>query len=247
MNTQGGKKPTIEDIIAALKRHDGVTKLAAEELGITTGTLGYYVRKYPDVRAVAKSRKAAKLKKEDQEREKEEQQKETAQGKKPKAETPKKRKLSIALAEEKLLELIEAGDKNAIMFYLSTKGKNQGYAPARPLAVTTMIKERKKARSILKKLLDQKISVFDAALEFEMAGIALPETLRAMLSKAEQPNNDPTDGYSLFTDKDLQERLEERSRELQKQFEGLEQRRAEIQKLRESVADSFNQADMEKG
>ena len=163
-----------------------------------------------------------------------------------KEKAPRKKRLTLAMAEEKLMELIEAGDRQAIIFFLSTKGKKSGYAYAKSVSVPVSTSEQRKKKDIIQRLMKEKITVVQAALEFEMAGIPIPDTISIMLAKAEQPSGDPTEGYSVFTDEEFEKRLNARSKELQKQFDGLAQRRAEIDALRASVADSFNRTETEK-
>ena len=163
-----------------------------------------------------------------------------------KEKAPRKKRLTLAMTEEKLMELIEAGDRQAIIFFLSTKGKKSGYAYAKSVSVPVSTSEQRKKKDIIQRLMKEKITVVHAALEFEMAGIPIPDTISIMLAKAEQPSGDPTEGYSVFTDEEFEKRLNARSKELQKQFDGLVQRRAEIDALRASVADSFNRTETEK-
>ena len=87
------------------------------------------------------------------------------QPKTKKEKAPRKKRLTLAMAEEKLMEVIEAGDRQAIIFFLSTKGKKSGYAYAKSVSVPVSTSEQRKKKDIIQRLMKEKITVVQAALD----------------------------------------------------------------------------------
>lgn len=102
--------------------------------------------------------------------------------------------------------------------------------------------EQKTVSKILTQLKDKEITAVEAGLELSIAGIAMPEILTILISKTElAPAENNDNSYSVFTDADFTRRMEERSKQIQAQLNGLPARRQEIDSLRASTADSFTQ------
>lgn len=153
--------------------------------------------------------------------------------------------LSRQLAEEALAELIANQNLKAVMFYLSSRC---GYAPLRPVQKPYTEDEQKTVSRVLTQLKDREISAIEAGLELTIAGITMPEILAMLISKTElAPAESNDSSYSVFTDADFARRMEERSKQIHEQLQGLPTRRQEIDALRASTADSFTQAQNEDG
>ncbi len=147
--------------------------------------------------------------------------------------------LSRKLAEDALAELIANQNLKATIFYLSSKC---GYASLKPVQKPYTADEQKTVSKVLTQLKDKEITAVEAGLELSIAGIAMPEILTILISKTElAPAENNDNSYSVFTDADFTRRMEERSKEIQEQLNGLPARRQEIDSLRASTADSFTQ------
>lgn len=145
--------------------------------------------------------------------------------------------LSRALAEQALANLITDNNLKATTFYLSAKC---GYAPLRPVQKPYTEDEQKTVSEVLTKLKNKEINAIDAGLDLTIAGITMPDVLTMLISKTEMTPAEAADNnYSIFTDADFARRMEERSREIHSQLDGLPTRRQEIEALRASTADSF--------
>lgn len=96
-----------------------------------------------------------------------------------------------------------------------------------------------RAQDILGKYKNGELSLKDTALELEMNGVPLPDTIRILLAKEEIEPDDPNAGvYCVVTDEEMERRAREREMEQQAQRDGLPQRRAEMAGLHRQVADS---------
>lgn len=147
--------------------------------------------------------------------------------------------LSRQLAENALAELIANQNLKATIFYLSAKC---GYAALKPVQKPYTEGEQKIVSDVLAQLRDKEITAVEAGLELSIKGIAMPEILTMLISKSELvPAESNNNSYSVFTDADFTRRMEERSKQIQEQLNGLPTRRQEIDALRASTADSFTQ------
>lgn len=97
-----------------------------------------------------------------------------------------------------------------------------------------------KAQEILSQYKDGKLSLRDTALELEMNGIPLPDTIRILLSKEELEPEDPSAGvYCTVSDEEMEARVAARVAAQQTQIDGLPELRAKTAVLHKQVADSY--------
>lgn len=95
-------------------------------------------------------------------------------------------------------------------------------------------------REILESFSKGELSVLEAAIEFEMNGLPLPETIRIQLQKEQPEPEDPTKGqYSAISDEEMEERYQKRLAQINAQMDGLPERQKEMQELRRNVGDKF--------
>lgn len=102
------------------------------------------------------------------------------------------------------------------------------------------------AKSIYKKLLKKEIAPTEAALELEIMGAPITDTLREMIRKEPVEQIDESAGMYATVDEEEMERMAaERKRKVaEEQADWLPQRQAEVKELKETVADSFGQGSM---
>jgi phage terminase small subunit len=91
--------------------------------------------------------------------------------------------------------------------------------------------EQKKA---IQSVLDGSKPPIDAALELELQGIPLPETLRILVSKYAEPEDDPDDGDSVIpTPEEMDQRRKKRLKEIEDQKENfLPKRQKEVRDMK---------------
>ena len=95
-------------------------------------------------------------------------------------------------------------------------------------------------KQILRRYLGKQLTITEAALQVEMAGAPLPESLKIQLSKMESEPEDPTDGvFCTISNEEMEKRVAERRLEAEKQLADLPRRREEMAMLHKLVADPF--------
>lgn len=95
-------------------------------------------------------------------------------------------------------------------------------------------------KQILRRFLSKQLSLKDTAIQIEMAGAVLPESLKIQLSNMEPEPEDPTGGaYCTFTDEELEERAAKRRAEIEEQYVSLSARQEEMAALHKQVEDSW--------
>lgn len=95
-------------------------------------------------------------------------------------------------------------------------------------------------KKILERYRNGEISLKDAALEFEINNLPLPETIRIMLGKEQLEPEDTSKGqYCLISDEEMEIRVSRRMTEINAQRENLPERQKEIRKLHNMVQDKF--------
>lgn len=96
---------------------------------------------------------------------------------------------------------------------------------------------------ILTRYRNGELSLKDTALEFEILGLPLPETIKILLAKEQPEPDDPSGGaYRIISDTEMEARVAERKRLIEEQIKGLPERQKEVRELREQVKDKFGPA-----
>lgn len=127
----------------------------------------------------------------------------------------------------KLFERCMAGDTACLIFWAKTR---MGWSEKASFI----------GREILEKYQAGEVTLKDAALEFEIAGLPLPETIRLLLAK-EQPEPEDTTGgvYRIISDEEMAIRIEQRKKVIEEQIQGLPERQQDMRALREQVKETF--------
>lgn len=95
-------------------------------------------------------------------------------------------------------------------------------------------------REILERYQSGELSLKDAALELEINGLPLPETIKILLAKEEPEPLDPAGcAYCTISDEEMERRVAERRAAIEAQVQGLPERQKGIRELRERVKDKF--------
>lgn len=213
------KDYTADEIKAALNRNNGNVAKTARDLHVSRGTL---IKHIATLNIDSNDSKLS-----------------TVIQQKPAENESGSSSLSRQLAEDALAELIANQNLKATIFYLSAKC---GYASLKPVQKPYTADEQEIVSNVLTQLKNKEITAVEAGLELSIKGIALPEILTMLISKTElAPAESNDNSYSVFTDADFTRRMEERSKQIQEQLNGLPTRRQEIDALRASTADSFTQ------
>ena len=112
-------------------------------------------------------------------------------------------------------------------------GMYQGLGTGRP----------KTHQEILERYRDGDLSAKEAAIEFEINNLPIPETIRILLSKEQPEPEDPTKGeYMVISDEEMEARVRERRAAIMEQIDTLPERQAAMRELRDQVADKFKAA-----
>lgn len=112
-------------------------------------------------------------------------------------------------------------------------GMFQGYGTGRPHT----------HQEILERYNNGSLTVKEAAIEFEMNNLPIPETIRIMLVKEQPEPEDPSKGqYMVISDEEMEARVAERKAMIQKQLLGLPERQQEMRELHKQVANKFGPA-----
>lgn len=140
--------------------------------------------------------------------------------------------------EQVVFKKAKAGNLSAAFFVLRTQGRHRGYVEAFPQSVNE--KMSPDAQKIMADFRDGNISASRAALDLEILGIALPESIKILLAKEQPEPVDPSGGaYCVMTDEEMERRVAERKKAQDAQREQLSTRRAEMHELHKEMADSF--------
>lgn len=148
--------------------------------------------------------------------------------------------------EAKALKMAKAGDRAMLIFMLRNLGKGRGYVDAKPEAIRREMSSE--AASLIERLSEGEITATYAALQFTALGLEVPDSIRLIMAKEVPETPDPTNGeFSPTTEEEMMARVEQRKKEMGVQRDGLPEREAEIQQLKEEMkdADSFNPSRME--
>lgn len=95
-------------------------------------------------------------------------------------------------------------------------------------------------QEILERYRNGSLTVKEAAIEFEMNNLPIPETIRIMLVKEQPEPEDPSKGqYMIISDEEMEKRVAERKAIIEKQLLGLPERQAEMRELHKQVANKF--------
>lgn len=98
-------------------------------------------------------------------------------------------------------------------------------------------------KEILERYRNGGLSVKEAAIEFEMNNLPIPETIRIMLVKEQPEPEDPSKGqYMVISDEEMEARVAERKAMIQQQLLGLPERQQEMRELHNQVANKFGPA-----
>lgn len=98
-------------------------------------------------------------------------------------------------------------------------------------------------KEILERYRNGSLSVKEAAIEFEMNNLPIPETIRIMLTKEQPEPEDPSKGqYMVISDEEMEARVAERKAMIQKQLLGLPESQQEMRDLHKQVANKFGAA-----
>lgn len=122
-------------------------------------------------------------------------------------------------------------DANKALDFLGKHlGMFQGYGTGRPHT----------HQEILERYNNGSLTVKEAAIEFEMNNLPIPETIRIMLVKEQPEPEDPSKGqYMVISDEEMEARVAERKAMIQKQLLGLPERQQEMRELHKQVANKF--------
>lgn len=141
----------------------------------------------------------------------------------------------IDIAEASLLKNIEGGDTASIIFFLKCHARDRGYVEAEKVKAGQAVD--KKTAEILDSLIAGQIDAVTAGLRFSREGLALPEALRLLISKAEAPTP-PPDMPPGLEDAELEQRyLEQLARDEAEKREWLPARLAEVAALKQELRD----------
>lgn len=151
--------------------------------------------------------------------------------------------------EDALLREIDGGNITAIIFFLKTKGRDRGYNES--TRVPDIRKPDQKSIQILDDFLSGDLTVVEACLAFEKAGIPVPGTLQTLLKNAEIEPDD-IDGLPSIWDEAELEKTAKKYREAmaaidKQQRDFLPQRQAEVAEMKKELSgqDSFSNENLD--
>lgn len=95
-------------------------------------------------------------------------------------------------------------------------------------------------KEIFERYLNEELSLKEAAIEFEMNSLPIPETIRILLAKEQPEPEDPSKGqYMVISDEEMEKRVAERKAAIEQQLLQLPERQQEMRELHEQVANKF--------
>lgn len=95
-------------------------------------------------------------------------------------------------------------------------------------------------QEILERYRNGGLSLKEAAIEFEMNNLPIPETIRILLAKEQPEPEDPSKGqYMIISDEEMEERVRQRQAAIQQQILSLPERQQEVRELHNQVANKF--------
>lgn len=130
----------------------------------------------------------------------------------------------------RLFEKCMEGDTACLIFWAKTRmGWREKSGSAKQSEILTQFK-------------NGNLSLKEAALEFEINSIPLPDTIRILLAKEQPEPVDPTGGqYRIMTDEEMEALVAQREAQIKEETEKwLPQRRAEIRELYKEVEDKWS-------
>ncbi len=98
-------------------------------------------------------------------------------------------------------------------------------------------------KEILERYRNGGLSLKEAAIEFELNNLPIPETIRILLAKEQPEPEDPSKGqYMVISDEEMEARVAERKATIQQQILELPDRQKDMRDLHDQVANRFGPA-----